>query len=79
VRTSKLEETVSVLSNATESNINMLIFSVSGTIYLDIITSAILKTENYLIHYILNSNDNSIVPLNFMFVTAKEMLTTTNT
>jgi hypothetical protein len=39
VRTSKLGETVSVLSNATERNINMLIFSVSRTKCLDIITS----------------------------------------
>jgi hypothetical protein len=39
VRTSKLGETVRVLSNATESNINMLIFSVSGTIRLDFVTS----------------------------------------
>lgn len=38
-RTSKLGETVSVLSNATESNINMLIFSVAGTICLDFVTS----------------------------------------
>jgi len=39
VRTSKLGETVSVLTNATENNINMLIFSVSGTICLDFVTS----------------------------------------
>jgi hypothetical protein len=39
VRTSKLGETVSDLSNATESNINMLIFSVCRTICLDFLTS----------------------------------------
>jgi hypothetical protein len=39
VRTSKLGETVCVLSNATESNINILIFRVSRTICLDFVSS----------------------------------------